>query len=35
VGIIWWAVAIILVLCYFYYVHHVFKGKVDDIEYHH
>ena len=34
VGIIWWAVAIILVLGYFYYVHHVFKGKVDDIEYH-
>ena len=33
-GIIWWAVAIILVMSYFYYVHHVFKGKVDDIEYH-
>ena len=34
VGIIWWTFAIILVLGYFYYVHHVFKGKVDDIEYH-
>lgn len=34
VGIIWWAIAIILVLGYFYYVHYVFKGKLDDIEYH-
>ena len=34
VGIIWWTFAIILVLGYFYYVHHVFRGKVDDIEYH-
>jgi len=33
-GTIWWTVAIILVLGYFYYVHYVFKGKVDDIEYH-
>ena len=33
-GIFWWAIAIVLVLGYFYYVHHVFKGKVDDIEYH-
>jgi len=34
VGIIWWGIAIILVFGYFYYVHHVFKGKVDDIDYH-
>jgi cytochrome d ubiquinol oxidase subunit II len=34
VGIIWWPVAIILVIGYFYYVHKVFRGKVDDIEYH-
>ncbi len=30
----WWGIAIILVIVYFYYVHKVFKGKVDDIDYH-
>ena len=34
IGIIWWGIAIILVISYFYYVHKVFKGKVDDIDYH-
>ena len=34
VGLIWWPIAFILVVAYFYFVHKVFKGKLDDLDYH-
>ncbi len=34
VGTIWWLAAIILVVAYFFYLHKVFGGKMDDVEYH-
>ena len=33
VGLVWWLIAIVLVAAYFFYVHFIFKGKMDDIEY--
>lgn len=34
VGMVWWLIAFVLVLGYFYFVHRVFKGKLDDLDYH-
>ncbi len=34
VGLVWWVIAIVLVTGYFYFLHSIFKGKMDDIEYH-
>ncbi|RMH65682.1 MAG: cytochrome d ubiquinol oxidase subunit II [Calditrichaeota bacterium] len=34
VGLIWWLIALVLVAAYFFYVHKIFAGKMDDVEYH-
>ncbi len=34
IGLYWWVIAIILVIGYFYFVHKIFKGKMDEVEYH-
>ncbi|MEN8120947.1 MAG: cytochrome d ubiquinol oxidase subunit II [Bacteroidota bacterium] len=34
VGFVWWVIAFILVLGYFYFVHYIFKGKLDKLDYH-
>lgn len=34
VGLIWWPIAFLLVLGYFWYLHKRFRGKLDDIDYH-
>ena len=34
VGIVWWLIAFVLVLGYFYFVHRIFKGKLDNLDYH-
>lgn len=34
VSMIWWFIAIVLVLGYFYNLHRTFKGKLDDLDYH-
>ena len=34
VGIVWWLVALVLLAGYFFYLHKIFAGKMDDVEYH-
>ena len=34
VELYWWLIAIVLVSIYFYYVHRIFRGKMDDVDYH-
>jgi len=34
VGIVWWIISFVLVIGYFYFVHRIFKGKLDDLDYH-
>ena len=34
IGLYWWIIAIILVIGYFFYVHWIFKGKMDEVDYH-
>lgn len=34
VGFVWWIIAFVLVIAYFYFVHRIFKGKIDDLDYH-
>ncbi len=34
VGLVWWLIALVLVIAYFFYLHKVFGGKMDDVHYH-
>ncbi|RLD82943.1 MAG: cytochrome d ubiquinol oxidase subunit II [Bacteroidetes bacterium] len=34
VGIVWWIISFVLVIGYFYFIHRIFKGKLDNLDYH-
>ena len=34
IGLIWWPIAMVLVIGYFWFLHKKFSGKLDDIDYH-